>query len=404
MTTRSRLARHADPTNHIEPLERRRLLAATLLVDLGPGALHANPSELTVVGEHLYFIASAQRDFGAYFWDLWRTDGTADGTERVTTTSYGPPGHAEARDASQSGLAYFYGPYSLLAVGDALWYYDVDHFSSHSLELSLHRLGADGAHDAYDLGEVNISLPEDVHDLRNVDGQVYFYRNGNHLNSDPRRQVDQWWTVDESDDVVATGVSDPDAFTHGAGPAHNGSAITFGGQRYLVLDDGTLGRELWREVEAPSRGVLRIRGTDAADDVLVTATARAGWISVTQDDQVSTYADGEVREIRADLLGGDDRAVVSEAHGAVTTPVRLVGGAGDDVLVGASGRDTLHGGLGNDALYGGAGTDWLNGDEGNDRLAGGGRRDVLRGGPGRDAFVRSIPKERRDFELDDLLA
>lgn len=91
---------------------------------------------------------------------------------------------------------------------------------------------------------------------------------------------------------------------------------------------------------------------------------------------------------------GDDLVVVSPA---VSIPVTLRGGPGDDALRGGSGADKLVGGPGNDSLFGRAGNDSLFGGPGEDRLYGGGGDDLLRGdsgvdtllgGPGRNALIQ----------------
>jgi Ca2+-binding RTX toxin-like protein len=81
--------------------------------------------------------------------------------------------------------------------------------------------------------------------------------------------------------------------------------------------------------------------------------------------------------------GGNDSVTVAQA---VSIPVTLRGGAGNDTLVGGSGPDKLLGGTGNDRLVGGRGNDVLYGGPGNDVLIGGPGNDVLSGGPGHDVL------------------
>jgi RTX calcium-binding nonapeptide repeat (4 copies) len=81
---------------------------------------------------------------------------------------------------------------------------------------------------------------------------------------------------------------------------------------------------------------------------------------------------------------GDDKVKVS---GAITIPVTLRGGPGNDVLIGGAGADKLIGGPGNDRLIGGAGNDLIFGGPGDDLIRGGPGDDVLRGGPGNDSFA-----------------
>jgi Ca2+-binding RTX toxin-like protein len=81
---------------------------------------------------------------------------------------------------------------------------------------------------------------------------------------------------------------------------------------------------------------------------------------------------------------GDDNVSVSRA---VTIPVTMRGGAGEDVLLGGSGPDKLIGGAGNDRLSGRAGNDLIFGGPGDDLVRGGAGDDIVRGGPGRDTAV-----------------
>jgi hypothetical protein len=78
---------------------------------------------------------------------------------------------------------------------------------------------------------------------------------------------------------------------------------------------------------------------------------------------------------------GDDSVVVSSA---VTIPVTMRGGAGNDTLVGGGGPDKLIGSEGNDRLIGKGGNDLIFGGSGSDSIYGGPGEDSLRGGPGND--------------------
>lgn len=90
---------------------------------------------------------------------------------------------------------------------------------------------------------------------------------------------------------------------------------------------------------------------------------------------------------------GDDAVAVA---GAITLPVTMRGGPGNDALAGGNGPDKLIGGEGNDTLAGRGGDDMIFGGPGADELLGGAGSDVLRGGPldaffggpGRDTLIR----------------
>jgi hypothetical protein len=82
---------------------------------------------------------------------------------------------------------------------------------------------------------------------------------------------------------------------------------------------------------------------------------------------------------------GSGNDMVSVA-GAISVPVTLRGGGGNDALLGGGGPDKLIGGDGNDSLNGRAGDDVVYGGPGNDALFGGTGSDVLRGGTGTDTL------------------
>lgn len=101
--------------------------------------------------------------------------------------------------------------------------------------------------------------------------------------------------------------------------------------------------------------------------------------------------------------GGDDRVNGSTLGAEIALKVLpgagddiVVGGAADDELSGAVGADTVTGGAGddtiilgdgNDIAFGGAGEDRVVGGDGNDELSGGDGEDQLEGGPGNDLLI-----------------
>jgi RTX calcium-binding nonapeptide repeat (4 copies) len=81
---------------------------------------------------------------------------------------------------------------------------------------------------------------------------------------------------------------------------------------------------------------------------------------------------------------GNDSVWISRA---LTIPVTMRGGPGDDLLTGGSGDDKLIGGDGEDRLSGRAGNDLIFGGPGKDVVRGAAGDDIVRGGPGEDIAV-----------------
>jgi Ca2+-binding RTX toxin-like protein len=99
--------------------------------------------------------------------------------------------------------------------------------------------------------------------------------------------------------------------------------------------------------------------------------------------------------VSLDLGDRNDRASQEEQVGDVV-PMRVKGGAGDDVLTGGPRGDNLDGELGDDTLNGGAGNDVLVGGAGDDTLTGGNGADTVDAGIGRDTI------NTRDGETDSI--
>jgi Ca2+-binding RTX toxin-like protein len=83
----------------------------------------------------------------------------------------------------------------------------------------------------------------------------------------------------------------------------------------------------------------------------------------------------------ADWLGD---ASPSPAQGPVWTPLKLLGGTGNDSFVGGGKPDLIRGGAGKDSVYGYGGRDDLFGGPGDDEFGGGSGNDAMHGNPGDD--------------------
>jgi uncharacterized protein YkwD len=144
-----------------------------------------------------------------------------------------------------------------------------------------------------------------------------------------------------------------------------------------------------------SGGLLRIDGTNHADTIVVReihnrVSVDGVTINVAGHRQASVSA-ASVRRIMIHGNGGDDRIFLNSqavrGQQALTMPITVWGGAGNDLIVGGAGNEQLHGGGGNDIIYGGAGHDLLDGGPGNDILVAGSGNTVLDGGTGRNLLI-----------------
>jgi uncharacterized delta-60 repeat protein len=131
-------------------------------------------------------------------------------------------------------------------------------------------------------------------------------------------------------------------------------------------------------------GTLRVRGTGGPDRITVTRARPADLgatpgIDVTLNGVTRTFEAADVRRITVSGRGGDDDL---SADAALTLPVSLLGGAGNDVLAGGGGDDTLAGGAGNDLFTS------------RDTSA-----DQLLGGPGADIATKDPRDTARTIEL-----
>ena len=112
---------------------------------------------------------------------------------------------------------------------------------------------------------------------------------------------------------------------------------------------------------------LQIHSGNHSDSISVAATP--GGLRVTKGAW-STTVTGDFQSIHIRGGKGNDHVAVDPA---ITIPVSIWGGLGDDTLIGGGGADKLYGQFGTDTLVGGAGDDTLVtiGDSRSDRLTGG---------------------------------
>jgi Ca2+-binding RTX toxin-like protein len=130
---------------------------------------------------------------------------------------------------------------------------------------------------------------------------------------------------------------------------------------------------------------LVIRGTDAAEDVKVSAQEGKFVVEVTTRVNGRAFVTSSSwRPTGGDVFfygfGGNDKFTAS--MGSVNY-LRVIanGGEGHDSLIGSWGNDSLNGGGGDDYLYGHVGNDFLDGSFGVDKIEGGHGNDIIWCGP-----------------------
>ena len=139
-------------------------------------------------------------------------------------------------------------------------------------------------------------------------------------------------------------------------------------------------RRLLSAAPAIVEGVLKVEGTDDADQIVIslnTSDPLATKLDVTLNGVVTSFDLSVVTGIEISGGNGADVIKIDETAGAITLPAKLLGGNGKDVLTGGSGNDHLDGGNGKDVLVGGMGDDTLAGGRGKDSLDGGDGTNVL---------------------------
>ncbi len=113
-----------------------------------------------------------------------------------------------------------------------------------------------------------------------------------------------------------------------------------------------------------SGGLLFVQGREIGDNISFGGTST---ITLVFNGANSSYPASAITRVELRLHGGDD----SVSGGAVTKPLVVLAGDGNDVITSGSAGDVLFGGAGDDMLSGGGGADELTGNEGDDTLVGG---------------------------------
>ncbi|HEY7089606.1 MAG TPA: hypothetical protein VH518_16025 [Tepidisphaeraceae bacterium] len=128
-------------------------------------------------------------------------------------------------------------------------------------------------------------------------------------------------------------------------------------------------------------GILRIRGTDSADSIVLSTSPGNPWmLKVIFNGQLTPFKLADVSQISIDARGGSDLIDLSR----ISINSKVYAGAGNDTTHGSATADRIYGGDGDDWISAGAGNDIVYGENGNDRIFGEEGKDYIVTGAGSD--------------------
>ncbi len=208
-----------------EQLEERWLLSATLVKEILPGNDYSFLFDLTDVNGVLYFNA----DDGVHGRELWRSDGSADGTRMIKDINPGPDDGRGIDIHAFHGLAFFIG--SDGAHGSELW-------------------RSDGTEDGtYQIKDINPGADDGVTNFQMVDiGDTLYF-----LANDGTSGVELWKT-----DGTLAGTSRVKDIRPGSTGSFPNWLTEYNGALYFTANDGATGVELWRS-DGTETGTVRIK-------------------------------------------------------------------------------------------------------------------------------------------------
>ncbi len=144
-----------------------------------------------------------------------------------------------------------------------------------------------------------------------------------------------------------------------------------------------------------SRGVLRLAGTSAADQIILSRGGkRAARLVVELNGVTSLYQLDGVKLIIVTAGGGDDLIQLDQTNAPIKITTKLYGEAGNDSILGGATRDRIYGGDGNDSIRGGSGHDIIYGDAGDDAIFGEAGNDYLVAGEGTNSIQGNRGRDR----------
>ncbi|MFC3615311.1 hypothetical protein ACFORG_16250 [Lutimaribacter marinistellae] len=360
--------------------------ATSLLTDFGGDDDTEIPSNLIEVDGRVFFVTNDSN--GNSRTEIWRTDGTPEGTQIFTEL-------AEGTRAAH-----------LTRFGDHLYFRARNADGEGDLGFELYRATlSDGTVELFADTEPG-SPSGSIRNLTAVGDRLYFSVNG----ADYREP----WVTDGTAEgtfqlanISASGGS-ADANDGGYGFFGSGELVYFVARSddegdELWMTDGTQqGTRLASALNPGSRGsdpvifqpvapdALDLDGTEEADE-LQGGPGKDTLRGYEGDDRLLGYGGNDSIDAGpgTDTINGgdgDDSLVGGPAAAEDDLRDVIFAGAGNDLADGGGGNDLIYGQEGNDTLAGGFGADELQGQGGNDVITGGALSDLVFGGAG-DDFV-----------------
>ena len=314
-----------------------------LLKDINPGSGDSDPSQFFEFDGEVYFIAYTEVTGTPLGYELWKTDGTQDGTVLVRDFNPGS-GSGFGDEPDDEDSPYF----TILNVNSAP---EITGFSIGEVPRNAGPGTAVGVIQAIDADgdPLTYTLIEDAGGLLSLDGAIL--ESTGSLGGETTLTV----TVEVTDPSGATDVETFDIEVTEAGVGDDDDVV--------AGDDGP-------DLLQGFGGDDRLEG-NGGDDTLEGGDGDDGLIGGDGDDKID---------------GGSGNDNIASGDGDDTAE----GGSGDDFMGGGLGDDNLSGGTGNDTIGGGQGEDEIDGGDGDDVVAGGAANDTIRGGEGDDTMGASF--------------
>jgi ELWxxDGT repeat protein len=317
-----------------------------LVADLYSGEYGSSPGNFVEFKDKLYFTAND----GVHGYELFISDGTPEGTQLVADLYSGK---------------YDSSPGNFVEFKDKLYF--TANNGVHGYELFVSDGTPEGTQLVADLypgensyGSINSSFATN---LVEFNGKLYFTADdGVH-----GRELFVSDGTPEGTQLVADlypGKTNNGTYSYSSSPEE---LTVVGNELFFSADISQTGRELFKltfDNSSIDATPILISGSEDSDNLL--GGDRAEEIQALNGNDTVVSCGGN------DYIDGGDGSD------------RLISNTGLDNLIGGNGNDTLSSGNGNDTLWGGAGNDILRGRRGDDILTGGVDRDLLDGGVGND--------------------